>query len=646
MSYKAYLSQTQRIQSSQSGEYCSKYGVIALSFLILFFFVTPIIYAKTLLKDNNPTLCEIKIISSQIAKGTGIDHTERPITGWENVNQFPDLIESRWKDYSGSVWYKIKWDYTCNNQKAPATLVINNINMAGQIYLNNELLWQDRSLIEPLSRSWNMPRYWNLPASSLNAGENILWIRVVGVATQSSGLGKVLLGHSDEVMPLYQKFWYEQRVLHFFNLVFSLTLGIVALLVWLFRRKESVFGWFALTSLTWVLIMSNVVMINPILELTTLQIARVNIVALFSYFIFSCFYAWRLAQRSFPKTEKMLFAALATIALMAIFLPNSALGTFLMLSFIIGVLIIIINFITYPFIAYRSKKIEANLLACVFLIYLIVAVHDFLYIMKIGSGISWTAYTAPLTTLFIALILAMRLANNIRKIERFSKTLEESVVQAKSELKLSLSAQHHLELENIKLQERMNLAHDLHDGLGGSLVRSMAIVDLSRDNLSNQQFLSMLKLLRDDLRQIIDSGSSSSNDAPETPMIWGAAIRYRFVQIFDELDIQSTWNFPDQWLTRPTALECLTLLRVIEESLTNIIKHSNARYIKVDLFYDQKDQLILEIEDDGIGFDVDAVFRSGMSVGLRSMKFRIEKIGAKMDILSQAGSTRIKVIKP
>jgi signal transduction histidine kinase len=51
------------------------------------------------------------------------------------------------------------------------------------------------------------------------------------------------------------------------------------------------------------------------------------------------------------------------------------------------------------------------------------------------------------------------------------------------------------DLQKIRQQERLQLAHDLHDIVGGSLIRSISIVSQSQQNLSNQQFLSMLKLL-------------------------------------------------------------------------------------------------------------------------------------------------------
>ncbi len=517
--------------------------------------------------------------------------------------------------------------------------------MAGQIYSNNDLLWQDSSLVEPLSRSWNMPRYWNLPASSLKQGENILWIRVVAVHSQNSGIGQLLLGTANEVMPKYYTFWQQQRVLMFFNLVFSLTLGLVAFLVWLFHRKDSVFGWFSLASLAWVMVMSNVTMLNPPLGLTTLQLARISSFCFFIYSVLSCFYAWRLAQQCFPRLEKALFILSFLVLIATILIPNTQLTFLISWLFFVSIFILLINFFSYPFIAYRVKRIEPYLLSIVFIIFIIVSIHDTFVIMGTIRDTSWMPYTAPLSTLFIAMILAMRLAKNIRQIEYFNKTLGEKVTQATNELAISLNTQHKLELENTKLQERINLAHDLHDSLGGSLVRSIAIVDQSNQNLTNPQFLSMLKLLRSDLRQIIDSGSSSCENTPDTPIIWAAAIRYRFEQIFDELDIESTWHFPDTWQNKPSHFECLTFLRVIEEALTNILKHSQADDVRVIMSYPDTQTIAIEIVDNGIGFDVETTLSSNMSIGLRSMKIRLEKIQAKLSIQSKVGKSSVKIVK-
>ena len=151
--------------------------------------------------------------------------------------------------------------------------------------------------------------------------------------------------------------------------------------------------------------------------------------------------------------------------------------------------------------------------------------------------------------------MATRLNRNVRKIEKFNSQLERKVQQVSADLNKSLNDKHQLELDNVRLQERINLSHELHDGLGGSIVRSMILVDQSTDSIPNRQFLSMLKLLRDDLRQIIDSGSSIENKVPETPLLWIAPVRYRFTQLLEEINIEVEWLFPKVWQREPTALQ-------------------------------------------------------------------------------------------
>ena len=111
---------------------------------------------------------------------------------------------------------------------------------------------------------------------------------------------------------------------------------------------------------------------------------------------------------------------------------------------------------------------------------------------------SWSAVTGPVATVFMAVLLGGRLVSTTRRIERFNDELGIAVKDAQGKLAQVLAQAHDQALQHAKLQERTQIAHDLHDGLGGSLVRSMALVELSPQPLSNQRVLSLLKLLRDD----------------------------------------------------------------------------------------------------------------------------------------------------
>lgn len=82
------------------------------------------------------------------------------------------------------------------------------------------------------------------------------------------------------------------------------------------------------------------------------------------------------------------------------------------------------------------------------------------------------------------------------------------------------------------------------------------------------------------------------------------------------------------------------LLRVAQEALANVARHSHATTVTVDLTY-AADAVTLAIADNGRGFDVHAIQKG---VGLDSMRERIEELGGRMQVDSQLGTgTRIVV---
>jgi signal transduction histidine kinase len=113
------------------------------------------------------------------------------------------------------------------------------------------------------------------------------------------------------------------------------------------------------------------------------------------------------------------------------------------------------------------------------------------------------------------------------------------------------------------------------------------------------------------------------------------------MQLVDELDISATWRVPELWRTPPSALQCMALTRLVEESLVNVLKHSRARRVELELRQSESDHLELRIEDDGVGFDVAAVLRAGISVGMRSMHTRIARVGGALEVASQPGRTAL-----
>ncbi|MGH7439068.1 MAG: ATP-binding protein [Polyangiaceae bacterium] len=100
--------------------------------------------------------------------------------------------------------------------------------------------------------------------------------------------------------------------------------------------------------------------------------------------------------------------------------------------------------------------------------------------------------------------------------------------------------------------------------------------------------------------------------------------------------------------TAPDAAVALTCFRVVQEALTNVVRHSGARRVSIGTRWSDG-HLEVMIEDDGAGFDVAAARREsarGRSQGLLGMQERVELVGGQLDIESRGGGTTIRVQLP
>ena len=299
-----------------------------------------------------------------------------------------------------------------------------------------------------------------------------------------------------------------------------------------------------------------------------------------------------------------------------------------------------LNCLHFSIQALRGRDREQQLLAACLLVFLGAAVHDLLLLFKRIDGLSYIPYTSIAVLIGMSAVQGLRHARSVRRIERFNEELEISVQRARDELAVTLAREHELALAHSRLQDRLDIARDLHDGLGGSLVRMTALVEQSGAPLQNRQFLSMLNLLRNDLRQTIDSGASADMKPPATPREWIAPLRHRYTQLFDELGIEVRWDVPASWIVPPSALQCLALTRLIEEGRPTS-SSTAAPGASRCAWRSRPRALELMVEDDGAGFDVAAVCQAGISVGMRSMSTRIARVGGSLRIDSAPGRTRL-----
>jgi signal transduction histidine kinase len=88
---------------------------------------------------------------------------------------------------------------------------------------------------------------------------------------------------------------------------------------------------------------------------------------------------------------------------------------------------------------------------------------------------------------------------------------------------------------------------------------------------------------------------------------------------------------------RPSARIEDNLFRIFQEALGNAAKHSGAKSVKVSLCR-FKDHLVMEVQDDGLGFDFPDALSKGQGIGLKTMEERVNLMGGTF----AAGSSRRK----
>ncbi|MEQ4617819.1 MAG: 7TM diverse intracellular signaling domain-containing protein [Corticimicrobacter sp.] len=566
---------------------------------------------------------------------------QRPAGGWQSVT-LPDLWQRHWPGFDGPVWYRVDWQTACPAQTV--ALHVSSMAMAGQVFLNDTLLWQDAHLAEPMSRSWNVPRQWLLPAAALD-DHNTLWFRIAAPAHLSPGLGSVVLGTQAQIDVLHQE-QTRQRDFYAFNMTVSLVLAGLFLVFWLLRRSERAFGWFALASLLWSATLSNILVTTPWPFDNSTTWARWNIVALTAYCCAFCMFTWSFGNIHAPRLARALWGLSGIVVLALLLIPADYLYDASAVVALVYAIVFCANCLQFIIHAWRTREPNQWLFAACLALFVLIAVHDVLvHHGLIATPRNYGPISAPIISICLFLILAWRYAGNLRRIETFNEELQTAVQQTRVELTQTLQREHQLEADNIRLNERLRMTHDLHDSLGSSLMRSMAVVNQSRQ-LGGEQFLSILRELRTDLRHVIDGSSDSMALAQGTPAEWIAPLRRRFTSLFDDLGLVSHWALPVEWPIHLSSAQLLGLTRFIEEALTNVLKHSQASHLNVTLQgTSEGNGLQLTIEDDGRGFDVEQARHTG--IGMQSMHRRIERINGTLSMASSPGATRLSAsIRP
>lgn len=204
-------------------------------------------------------------------------------------------------------------------------------------------------------------------------------------------------------------------------------------------------------------------------------------------------------------------------------------------------------------------------------------------------------------------------------------------------------------LQRVREEERRRIAQEMHDELGHQLTAlKLDLAWLSHEPIDGEsgvkeRLADMTRLLDRTMRTL---RTLTSELHPEVLDHFGlaAAVEWQVEEFQDHADFRTELDVQAEELSLPDE-SATAVYRIFQEALTNVARHARAKNVKVSLKREGC-SLRLRIEDDGRGFDPDAV-EEKRSFGILGMKERALVLGGSFSIESapQRG-TRISVCIP
>ena len=190
-------------------------------------------------------------------------------------------------------------------------------------------------------------------------------------------------------------------------------------------------------------------------------------------------------------------------------------------------------------------------------------------------------------------------------------------------------------------RQRALIAREIHDDIGSSLTgMKIDVVRLKQLTVGNGEAQEKLAAFN----RLLDSAAAASVRIAKAlrPSILDdgivPAIDWQLREFSRRMDIDTEFTEPERE-PQLTPDQSIALFRVVQEALNNVAKHASARHVDVVLFA-RRDELTLEIRDDGRGLTVDGggerVERKG-AFGITGMRERVLSLGGWMDVTGAPG---------
>jgi signal transduction histidine kinase len=564
--------------------------------------------------------------------------TPPTVLPWQPVT-LPDRWKENWPGITGTVWYRVTFKAP-RTEGEPWMVYLPRLREGGALFVNGRLL---ASVREPGGGTWvrwMRPHAFVIPPGELREGDNELHVRV-NVASEEKTMNTVWIGPEAELRPHYESRLFWTYTAAQITIVVTLSLSVFVIGIWLRRRMDFDYGLFGLALLFWGLHTTNYV-IQTLPEWAWLPWRVMRYAATGGFVVAMTLFMLRFAgirRRGFTRA----FGAYWVTGPLALALGGAALHHAVDRYYQAGLIVISLFMVgAAVYAGWRQRTPGALALGTAVIGGIVIGVHDYL----LSQGIWFDAeepfllyFAADVLLVVVGVLLADRFVKSLGAAEQASATLAIKVAEKERELAANYEQLRGHERERTVAAERQRMMQDMHDGLGSQLLTSLAAVE--RGALDPKGMAQVLRDAMDDMRLAIDTLSPGREGLLEAL----GNLRYRLEPRFRAAGIELKFSYREmpERLDIP-AEDALQILRVLQESLTNVLKHTRTREVRVDISLARDPaRFVLAVADDGGGFDPGS---PAAGRGLSGMRRRAQQIRAALEVASDARGTRITLAYP
>lgn len=226
--------------------------------------------------------------------------------------------------------------------------------------------------------------------------------------------------------------------------------------------------------------------------------------------------------------------------------------------------------------------------------------------------------------------LLVRFVETLNAAELLNIDLEALVRERTAALEAQFERVRELQRGEAIAAERERLMRDMHDGVGGHLVSMLAMIEA--DRCRPGELAQVVREALDDMRLMIDSLEPVDDDLNAVLAMFhdrlAPRLRAAGVTLHWQVDL-----LPQVGGLTPARV--LHLLRMLQEGVTNAMRHGRARTLWIGATVGDGVGVRIEVRDDGAGFDPQGV-EGGR--GLKNLARRAREIGAELSIRSAPGA--------